>query len=68
MWGPLIWNIIRQEDAGIVEIAVVPTFNSESALSSTSSARPDAFFWRALEIWLENGERYTAYLRYRSRR
>ena len=52
---------LRQDDAGILEIAIVPTFNSESALSSTSYVSPDAFFWRALEIWPETGEGHNAF-------
>ena len=58
---PLISESLRQDDAGILEIAIVPTFNSESALSSTSFASPDAFSWRALEIWPETGEGHNAF-------
>lgn len=46
----------RQDDAGIFEIAVVSTFSSQRKTSSSSPANPDAFFWRALEVWPENGE------------
>lgn len=46
----------RQEDAGIFEIAVVPTFNYNPLIASASVTQPDAFFWRALEVWPGNGK------------
>ena len=47
----------RQEDAGIFEIAVVSTFSYDQANASKPRASPDAFFWRALEVWPETGKR-----------
>lgn len=48
----------RQEDPGIFEIAVVPTFVYASSRPSESDeqydGKPDAFFWRALEVWPQN--------------
>lgn len=49
----------RQEDAGIFEIAIVPTFICNFSNSSNSSLprpSPDAFFWRALEVWTQSGQ------------
>ena len=46
----------RQETAGIFEIAVVATFELNSATASASDSQPDAFFWRALEVWLDDGK------------
>lgn len=43
----------RQEDAGIFEIAIIPTFNFSDSLVPRTS--PDAFFWRALEVWTQSG-------------
>ncbi|MCJ1266197.1 hypothetical protein MMC22_006080 [Lobaria immixta] len=47
----------RQEDAGIFEIAIVPTFIYNLSNSSAPRTNPDAFFWRALEVWTQSGER-----------
>lgn len=46
----------RQEAAGIFEIAVVPTFEYNSSIGPLSDTQPDAFFWRALEVWSDNGK------------
>lgn len=46
----------RQEDAGIFEIAVVPTFRYNPLIAAASDTQPDAFFWRALEVWSGNGK------------
>ena len=48
----------RQDDAGIFEIAVLPTFLYDSSESRTSLASQDAFFWRALEVWTLDGKRF----------
>ena len=50
----------RQDDAGIFEIAVVPTFKYDLIESSRSSASPHAFFWRALEVWPTTGKRFVS--------
>lgn len=41
----------RQEDAGIFELAIVPTFIYRSPELLVHDGEPDAFFWRALEVW-----------------
>lgn len=46
----------RQEDAGIFEIAIVPTLNYNPFTGQTSNSQPDAFFWRALEVWSDDGK------------
>lgn len=46
----------RQEDAGIFEIAIIPTFTYETSNSLVSRTSPDAFFWRALEVWTQSGQ------------
>lgn len=46
----------RQETAGIFEIAIVATFEYNIAIASASDTQPDAFFWRALEVWLDDGK------------
>lgn len=45
----------RQDDAGIFEIAVIPTFTYKFTNTSAPCTYPDAFFWRALEIWTHSG-------------
>lgn len=45
----------RQEDAGIFEIAIVPTFIHNLSNSLAPRTSPDAFFWRALEVWTQSG-------------
>lgn len=44
----------RQDDAGIFEIAIIPTFKYglSNSLSHTSSV---SFFWRSLEVWAQSG-------------
>lgn len=46
----------RQEDAGIFEIAIVPTFTYRSSKLLVHDEEPDAFFWRALEVWPQTDE------------
>lgn len=47
----------RQEDAGIFEIAVVPTFTyQELPGSSGPSNDQHAFYWRILEVWAQSGK------------
>lgn len=50
----------RQDDAGIFEIAVIPTFIYDSSEARKSPTSRDAFFWRALEVWPQNGT-YSVY-------
>lgn len=46
----------RQEDAGIFEIAVVPTFNyQELPAASGPGNDQQAFYWRVLELWAQSG-------------
>ena len=50
----------KDEEAGIWEMGIVATFNyrEESAGTAVPEAgirRVDAFFWRALEVWREDG-------------
>lgn len=45
----------RQEDAGIFEIAIIPTFTSKFSNSPIPGMSHDAFFWRALEVWTQSG-------------
>lgn len=45
-----------QENAGIFEIAVVPTFRYNPLISGITDPQPDAFFWRALEVWSGKGK------------
>lgn len=50
----------KDEGAGIWEMGIVATFNyrEESADTAGPEAgirRVDAFFWRALEVWREDG-------------
>lgn len=46
----------RQEDAGIFEIAVVPTFSyQELPAASRPGNGHHAFYWRALEVWAQSG-------------
>lgn len=46
----------RQEDAGIFEIAIIPTFICTFSNSLQPRTSPDAFFWRALEVWSQSGQ------------
>lgn len=45
----------RQDDAGIFEIAIIPTFIYDSSKPQADVASHDAFFWRGLEVWMQNG-------------
>ncbi len=46
----------RQEDAGIFEVAVVPTFSYQLPASSLPRTGPHAFYWRGLEVWAKTGK------------
>lgn len=46
----------RQETAGIFEIAIIPTFEYSRSIVSAPDTQPDAFFWRALEVWSDDGK------------
>lgn len=58
--GPLYLYAVdgtgRQEDAGIFEIAVVPTFNYGLTDKPTLDPEPDAFYWRGFEVWPQAGK------------
>ena len=50
----------KDEGAGIWEMGIVATFNyreesAETAVPEAGIRRVDAFFWRALEVWREDG-------------
>lgn len=46
----------RQEDAGIFEIAVVPTFTYQELLAASGPGNAQhAFYWRVLEVWAQSG-------------
>ena len=50
----------KDEGAGIWEMGIVATFNygeesAETAVTEAGIRRFDAFFWRALEVWREDG-------------
>lgn len=47
----------RQEDAGIFEIAIVPTFTYQELPGSLGLGKDQhAFYWRVLEVWAQSGE------------
>lgn len=47
----------RQDDAGIFEIAVVPTFTYQELPESSGPGKGQhAFYWRVFEVWAQSGE------------
>lgn len=51
----LLDGTIRQDDAGIFEIVIIPTFANNLPKTPTIPKTLDTFFWRALEVWTHRG-------------